>query len=147
MEPTYITENRKTLARLKKVAGALTEKELGRVIYKEGWTIAVMLAHLAFCDERRRCMFAYWRQKGVYPTPYMDDVVNDALIKVMLKIPPKDTVSLAIDCAEAGNKEIEELPDKIRRDIEALNEPRALNRAGHRTQHLDEIEVFLKRQK
>jgi hypothetical protein len=69
MEPVYIAENRKTLARLKKVAGALTEKELGRVIYKEGWTIAVMLAHLAFCDERRRCMFGYWRQKGGIPYP------------------------------------------------------------------------------
>jgi hypothetical protein len=147
IEPAYIVENRKTLARLKKVAGALTEKELERVIYKEGWTISVMLAHLAFCDERRRCMFAYWRQKGVCPTPYMDDVVNDALIPVMLKIPPKDTVSLAVGCAEAVDQEIEELSDKIRREIEALNEPRTLNRAEHRTQHLDEIEAFLKRQK
>jgi hypothetical protein len=31
--------------------------------------------------------------------------------------------------------------------IEALNEPKALDRASHRNQHMDEIEAFLKARK
>jgi hypothetical protein len=144
MELNYIAENKNSRERLIKLAGFLTEKEYHYVIYKEGWTIAAALAHLAFWDERRRLQLKVWREKGVSPTPPIDDIVNDVLIPLLLAIPPKKAAALAVKAAEALDKEIEELPQKMLREIEALNEPKALDRASHRNQHLDEIEEFLK---
>jgi len=144
MTLNYIVENKKSRARLSKLVNSLSEKDMQLVIYKEGWTVAVAFAHVAFWDERRRLMIKAWREKGVSPTPYIDDIVNDVLIPLLLAIPPKKAADLAVKAAEALDKEIEALPDKIRREIEALNDPKALERAIHRNQHLDEIEDFLK---
>jgi hypothetical protein len=144
MEKTYITENRKATQRLGKLVKALSDKELQTVIYKEGWTVAVALGHLAFWDERRRLKLKQWREKGVSPTPYIDDIVNDVLIPLLLAIPPRKAAELAVAAAEALDQEIEAISPEMRAAIEALNESKALDRAGHRNQHMDEIEAFLK---
>jgi len=144
MAQNYIAENKKSRERLVKLAGFLTEKESHYVIYKEGWTIGVALAHLAFWDERRRLMIKKWKEKGVSPTPFIDDIVNDVLIPLLLAIPTKKAAELAVQAAEAVDREIEGLPDKMRKEIEALNEPKSLDRASHRNQHMDEIDAFLK---
>jgi hypothetical protein len=146
MTKSYITENRKATKRLVKLVNNLSEKDLQTVIYKEGWTVAVALGHLAFWDERRRLKLKQWREKGVSPTPYIDDIVNDVLIPLLLAIPPRKAAELAIVTSTTLDKEIEELSPEMRKAIEALNEPKALDRAGHRNQHIDEIEVFLKKQ-
>jgi hypothetical protein len=147
MEKTYIIENRKATKRLVKLVKALSDKDLQTVIYKEGWTVAVALGHLAFWDERRRLKIKQWREKGVSPTPYIDDIVNDVLIPILLAIPPQKAAELAVSAAEALDKEIENLTPELREAIEALNEPKALDRASHRNQHMDEIEAFLKQKK
>jgi hypothetical protein len=51
MEKQYIIDNARESERLKKLVKSLTEEELKLVIYKEGWTIAVVLAHVAFWDQ------------------------------------------------------------------------------------------------
>jgi hypothetical protein len=144
MERNYVTENKRERERLKILASRLTDEELKLVIYKEGWTIAAALGHLAFWDERRRLMLKRWREKGVSPTPYIDDIVNDVLIPLLLAITPRKAAGLAVAAAEALDKEIEELSPEMLTQIEALNEPKALDRASHRNQHMDEIEAFLK---
>ena len=144
METIYVTENRKATQRLVKLVKALSDKDLQTVIYKEGWTVAVALGHLAFWDERRRLKIKQWREKGVSPTPYIDDIVNDILIPILLAIPPQKAAELAVFAAEALDKEIENLTLEFRAAIEAVNEPKALDRASHRNQHMDEIEAFLK---
>jgi hypothetical protein len=144
MTKSYITENRKATERLIKITKSLSDKELQLVIYKEGWTVAAALGHLAFWDERRRLKIKQWREKGVSPTPYIDDIVNDVLIPLLLAIPPRKAAELAVAAAEALDKEIKELPEKMLKAIEDLKEPKALDRAGHRNQHMDEIEAFLK---
>jgi hypothetical protein len=117
---------------------------LKMVIYKEGWTIAVAFGHLAFWDERRRVMLKIWKQKGVAQSPYFEDIFNDALLPLLLAIPPRKAADLAIITAEALDKELEKLPAEMIKAIEALKEPHALNRAIHRKIHQDEIEAFLK---
>jgi hypothetical protein len=147
MEKNYITENKKATKRLVELVKSLSDKELQLVIYKEGWTIAVALAHVAFWDERRRLKMKQWREKGVSPTPYIDDMVNDLLIPFLLAIPPRKAAELAISAAEALDKELEGCSPEMLAAIEALNEPKALDRAGHRNQHMDEIEANLKARK
>jgi hypothetical protein len=144
MERQFVSANKRELERLKKVANSLSVGELKLVIYKEGWTIAVVLAHLAFWDERRRVMLKIWKQKGVAQSPYFEDIFNDALLPLLLAIPPRKAADLAIITAEALDKELEKLPAVMIKAIEALKEPNALNRAIHRKMHLDEIEAFLK---
>jgi hypothetical protein len=147
MERHYSTENREATERLSNLVKNISDKELQFVIYKEGWTIAAALAHLAFWDERRHLVLKAWKQNGVTPTPYIDDIVNDVLIPLLLAIPPRKAAELAIETAKALDKELEELPEEILKAIEALKEPKTLDRAHHRNMHLDEIDTFLKSRK
>ncbi len=144
MTQSYIEKNTKSRERLAKLVKSLTDDDLKLVIYKEGWTIAVALAHIAFWDERYRLILKVWKKKGVGSTPYIDDVVNDILIPIFLAIPVKKAAKLALFNAEAVDKEIEELPPKMAKEIRALKEDLALNRADHRNSHMDKIEAFLK---
>jgi hypothetical protein len=144
MKPQWAIDNARERERLHKLVDRITDKELKLVIYKEGWTIAVMLAHLAFWDERRRVMLKIWRQKGVEQSPYFEDIFNDSLLPILLLVPPRKAAGLAVATADALDKELEELPPKMIKDIEALKEPNALNRGIHRKVHLDEIAAFLK---
>jgi len=143
LDRQYLKDNKKSTERLGKLVNSLSDEELKLVIYKEGWTIAVALAHLAFWDERRRLMLKQWKEKGVSPTPYINDIVNDLLIPFLLAIPPKKAAELAVSTAQALDKEIEEISPEMRAAIEALKEPKALDRTSHRNQHLDEIGAFL----
>jgi hypothetical protein len=144
MKQQYVIENTKERERLRKLVNEITDEELNLVIYKEGWTIAVALAHLAFWDERRRVMLRIWKQKGVAPSPYIEDIVNDTLIPLLLAIPPRKAAELAVLTADVLDKELEELSSEMITAIEALKEPFALNRGIHRKMHSDEIESFLK---
>jgi hypothetical protein len=89
MATKYAAENAKALARLRRFVKSVTDAELKLVIYKEGWTVAVALAHLAFWDERRRVMLKLWKQEGVKQSPYVFDIINDALLPILLAIPPE----------------------------------------------------------
>jgi hypothetical protein len=144
MATRYAAENAKSLARLRKFVNSVTDTELKLVLYKEGWTVAVALAHLAFWDERRRVMLKLWKQEGVKQSPYFFDIFNDALLPVLLAIPPRKAAQLSVSTAAALDKELEELPAEMVKAIEALQEPTALDRAHHRNMHLDEIDALLK---
>ncbi|OGN99925.1 MAG: hypothetical protein A2Y90_02355 [Chloroflexi bacterium RBG_13_52_12] len=144
MDTSYVTENKKSRERLRRLVSNISDSELELVIYQEGWTIAAALGHLAFWDERRRVMLKIWKQKGVAPSPYIEDIANDALIPLLLAIPPRKAAELAVLTAEALDKELEELSPEMIAAIEALKERHALNRGIHRKMHLDEIEVLLK---
>jgi len=147
MKPQWAIDNARERERLRKFVDTITDKELKLVIYKEGWTIAVALGHIAFWDERRRVMLKIWKQKGVAQSPYIEDIVNDTLIPLLLLIPPRKAAGLAVETADALDKELEELSPEMLKDIEALKEPFALNRGIHRKMHMHEIETFLKARK
>jgi len=150
MEREWIANNNKQRARLKKFVSEITDKELKLVIYKEGWTIAVMLGHLAFWDERRLALAKRWRQ-GDLTRSDIDGVdmhtVNDALVPFFLALPPRTLAELAVNAAEKLDKELKSLPIDILPRIQAMGDRNALNRGHHRKMHLDEIDAFLKSQR
>ncbi len=143
MERSYIVENTQERERLRRLVNNISDRELELIINKEGWTVAAALAHLAFWDERRRVMLKIWKKEGVAPCPYIEDIVNDTLIPLLLAIPPRKAAELSIITAEALDRELEELPSEMITAIEALQEPFALNRGIHRKMHLDEIDALL----
>jgi len=146
MDRAYIKQNAKSTERLAKLVKSLTEKELKLVIYKEGWTIAAALAHIAFWDERRRLVLKVWKKKGVKPIVHIDDIVNDILIPFLLAIPVRKAAELAVTAARALDKDLAALSPRMVKAIEVLDDEVALNRADHRNSHIDKIEAFLKKQ-
>lgn len=144
MGKQYISENASSRERLRKLVNEITDEELKLVIYKEGWTIAAALAHLAFWDERRRVLIRKWKKKGVTDSPFEADILNDALVPFLLAIPPRDAANLAVLTADTLDRELEELSPDLITSIEALGDRHAFNRSLHRKMHLDEIDTLLK---
>jgi hypothetical protein len=150
MTRQYITENNKSRERLVKLVGNITDAELRTVIYKEGWTVAAALAHLAFWDERRLVLVKYWRQNVFTPSGLTDmdtHVINDALVPFFLAMPVRKAAELSIIAAMKVDKELEKLPAKLVTQIEASGDRHGLNRGIHRHMHLEEIEALLKIQR
>jgi hypothetical protein len=147
MANKYDKENDKSRERLQKLLDTITDEELQLVIYKEGWTIAAMLGHLAFWDERRLALIKSWKQTRVEHSDIngLDlQTINDALIPVFLAITPRKAAGLALTAAEKVDLEIAGLTGKLVKKIEALADDFTLYRSKHRNMHLDEIDKFLK---
>ena len=147
MERQFIIDNNRERERLRRLVDEITDEELNLVIYEEGWTIAVVLAHLAFYDELRLVIVRKWRERGVtllsVTSDYVD-VFNDASLPLFLSIPPRKAANLSIHAAEVLDGELEQLSPDLISAIEALGERHALNRSIHRKMHLDEIEAAMK---
>jgi hypothetical protein len=147
MANKYDKENDKARERLQKLLNSITDEELNYIIYKEGWTIAVMLGHLAFWDERRLALIKNWKQTGTKHsdiTGIDEQTVNDALIPIFLAMPPRKAAILAITAAEKVDREIASLSGKLVKKIEGLGDEYTLYRSKHRNMHLDEIDDLLK---
>ena len=140
----FIAENARERERLRKLVNEITDEELTLTLNVEGWTVAVALAHLAFWDERRQVLVRKWKKKGITPSPIEEDIVNDALVPLLLAIPPRKAANLSILTAEVLDRELEEASPDLIAAIEALGDSHALNRSIHRKMHLDEIEALLK---
>lgn len=122
----------------------MTDEELYLIIYKEGWTIAVVLAHLAFGDQRTLALVRKWQKNGVTREPPIDiDPINDALLPLFLAIHPRTVANLAISSAEAIDRELENADSALAESMENLA-PARLHRSIHRKRHLDEIETLLR---
>ena len=151
MERQYITENNRERERLRKLANEITDDELKLVVYKEGWTVAAALAHLAFWDEWSLLLLRKWKESGKVTFPPVDwdtinDILlpNDALLPFLLEIPPRTAANMAVSAAEAYDRELEETPPEMITEINNLNDETRLYRSIHRKMHLDEIEALLK---
>ena len=145
MDRPFEIENWKQLERLRALVSRITDEELDLPYYKEGWTIAAGLAHLAFWDHYGLAVLRRWKQEGVVSHAHSDsNAVNDALLNVALAMPPRTAAELVVSSAEAVDREIESASPDFVKAVEALNEPYRLYRSIHRKLHLDEIEALLK---
>ncbi len=142
MKNEYITSNNQERERLIALVNRLTDNELSLVLYKEGWTIAAALAHIAFWDMRRIVLLQKWQKEGVTASPSDDDVFNDTMLPFLLKIDPREAARTAVSTAITLDRELEKLPPEMVTAIEALGDIHALNRGLHRRMHLDDIEAF-----
>lgn len=147
MERQFVIENKRERDRLKKLIARLTDEELTLVIYKEGWTIAVMLAHLAFWDNYALALLKRWKKDGVSQSHREWDNINDALLELALDIPPRAAADLSVSSAEAVDREVINASPEFIKAVEGLKEPYRLNRSIHRKAHLDEIEAFIKKRR
>ena len=142
IDRSYIEANRRALDRMRALVDAATDDDLRTTMPAE-WTVAAVLGHLAFWDERVQVTLDMVEQ-GVKPPPYDEgsvDWINDTSKRFLLAMEPRSLARLAVQIAEATDGRIAELPD------DELEEATSLwftqDRWRDRTEHLDEIEQAL----
>ncbi len=129
--------------RLKTLTARLSEAELERPV-GHGWTVAATLVHLAFWDLRAITLIDRFEKAGVGPSPVDVDVTNDTIRALASAIPPRAAARLAVEAAEAVDRRIEAMPDRLIEAVGAAGNPFNLTRHVHRAEHLDEIERALR---
>jgi hypothetical protein len=143
MDKSYIVENKRERERLHALISGITNEELTLILYEEGWTVAVTLAHLAFWDMRCMILAEKWKQSGIKLSPIDTDTINDVLVPFFLAIPPGKAAALSISTAEALDRALEELPPDLVDAIPNTGDSITTNRSVHRKMHLDDIEKLL----
>ena len=72
-----IKDNASENAHLRKLVDQLSDADL-RLPMQAGWTVAAVLGHMAFWDQRAITLIAKWQKEGVGPSAVDTDVVNEA---------------------------------------------------------------------
>jgi Mycothiol maleylpyruvate isomerase N-terminal domain len=141
---SYVAENQAQLARLRTLADTLSDQELAEPM-PAGWTVAGVLAHLAYWDQRIVVLMDRWGADGRgTPPPANDgasvDWINDAGKPLCLALPPRVAARLAVAAAEAADQRVARASDALLAANAAAGSPLSMLRAQHRREHLDEIE-------
>jgi hypothetical protein len=144
---SFVAENEAQLTRLRTLVETLSDRELVEPM-EAGWTVAGVLAHLAFWDYRIVTLVDRWGPGGKGTPPdapgsYDEravDWISDSAKPLALALAPRVAARVAVDAAVAADTRVAGLSD----DLLAANERtgRFINplRADHRQEHLDDIE-------
>jgi hypothetical protein len=145
---SYVAENRAQLERLRALTDKLSDQQLAGPL-QAGWTVAGVLAHLAFWDERIVTLIDRWDGGRGTPPPGYDesavDWINDAGKPLCLALPPRVAARLAVAAAAAADERVAGLSEAQLAANAAARAPISVRRAEHRREHLDEIERILAR--
>ena len=142
----YVAQNTAQRARLAALVAKCSDADLARPL-SAGWTVAGVLGHLAFWDQRIVELADAW-QRGSQPPGYQaadTDWINDAAKPFLLAVPPRKAAELAVAIAEEADRRVAALSDAQLAANAAAGSPINVDRAEHRHEHLDEIEAALKR--
>lgn len=143
---SYIAENDRERRRLETLVGKLDDPALSRAM-PAGWTVAAVLAHLAFWDQRIVLLTEQLRRGASVPPAEAADVdwINDAAKPAQLALAPRRAATLAVETARAADQAVATLSDDLLAKNVAAGSPINLLRAEHRREHLDAIEHVLGR--
>lgn len=140
----HVRGNDATRARLAELVARASDVDLGRPM-PDGWTVAAVLLHCAFWDERIVVLLDRWQREGVRPPlEEEDDVrwINDSAKPLMLAMPPRRAAELALEIAERSDRAVAALSEEFL-TTNTVSEYLNLSRADHRSEHLDDIERVL----
>jgi hypothetical protein len=146
---SYVAQNDRARERLRGVVTRLSDSDLQHPL-DAGRTVAGVLGHLAFWDQRIFVLLESWERAGLSAVPRQlnhDDVdwINDAAKPILLAVAPRRAAELVLAVAEAVDRKAEGLAEElVTRNAEA-GSPVNLLRATHRAEHLDQIELALGR--
>ena len=141
---SYVADNQAQLARLRALVNRLDDQELAQPM-PAGWTVASVLAHLAYWDQRIVVLMDRWGVDGRGTPPPPSDAaavewINDAGKPLCLALPPRVAARLAVEAAEAADQRVAAASDALLAANAAAGSPITLTRADHRREHLDEID-------
>ncbi len=142
----YSEQNALSRRRLETLVLGLSDADLARST-DYGWTVAALLAHLAFWDQRMIVILRRWLGEGFDPSPIDSAAVNDSLRVICHALEPRTAVELCLSYAEAVDTEFDALGADLTRQLEehaaATETQFRMNRSLHRDAHLSDIEALL----
>lgn len=150
VDRSYVAKNNTERARLRALVQRASDADLAHPM-PAGWTVAAILAHLAFWDQRIIALLHTWQRAGLdSPPPALTDGdvvdwVNDAAKPMFLAMDPRRAAELALAIADEVDQKVEALPDAWVAKNAAAGSPLSLVRGTHREEHLGEIEQRLGR--
>jgi hypothetical protein len=143
---SYIAKNDAARQRLEKLVASCSDAELAHPM-PAGWTVAAVLAHVAFWDTRIQLLLERWQTENVPPPAIFEDFhwINDAAKPMQLAVSPRRAAELTVTTAQAVDRLVQGLSEEMLTRIIQTKAPLSLDRAEHRNEHLDEIEAVLRR--
>lgn len=145
---SYIEANETARGRLRDLVDGLSDEQLSGPM-EAGWTVASVLAHVAFWDNRIVVLLDRWGPDGRGETPtYEDEAVdwmNDATKPIFLAMPPRVGAQAALDAAEAADRAVAAMSDDLLAKNDELGNIINPFRSEHRSEHLDDVERALGR--
>ena len=140
----HIARNDRERARLRTFIARCSDADLARPM-PAGWTVAGVLLHAAFWDQRIVELIGAWQRSGSVPhpeDPVDTEWVNDSAKPMLLAVAPRRAADLALEIAERVDALVAGLSDEWVERIAAANVI-SLDRAAHRGEHLDDLERAL----
>jgi hypothetical protein len=130
-------------ARLAELIARLSDEDLAQPLPTGEWTVVDALGHLAFYDRRSQVLLEKFLREGVSAAPYDYQTINDALLPIFRRMPPRAVAEEALAAAEAADSAAARVSPELLAEIETRNEVMP-NRWKHRKAHLDEIDAALR---
>jgi hypothetical protein len=146
VDRSYVAENMAELRRLRDLVEGLGDERLAQPM-EAGWTVASVLAHMAFWDYRIVAQLERWGSNGRGTPPTYEeeavDWINDAAKPIFLAIPPPIAARVALEAAEAADRAVADMSDELLAKNDELGGFINPVRAEHRREHLDDLERSL----
>ena len=141
LDRSFVERNRASTARIRAMAALSAEALQTRV--GQHWTVAILLAHLAFWDRRVLDVLDRLEREGSLAAPSIDLAVNDISLPLWAAIPPQQAAQLAVQAAAELDARLEALAPQRLEEVYAFSR-RFVERGLHRGEHLDEADAALK---
>ena len=141
LDSSYQQRNLASTRRIREAA-KLSDAEMLTPV-GEHWTVAIVLAHLAFWERRVMYVLDKTEKDGRLFVPEIDIFVNDLSLPLWAAIPPQQAARIALESAEAVDRRLASYPPALLEEIYAYNK-RWVERSLHRNDHLDEADAALK---
>lgn len=149
---SYVAENEAQLTRMRDLVESMSDAELAEPM-EAGWTVAAVLGHLAFWDQRIVTLVDRWGADGKGTPPdspgsYDEEAVdwiNDAAKPLALALPPRVAAQVAVEAAAAADARVAALSAERLAENERTGLYINPLRADHRQEHLDDIEQMRSR--
>jgi hypothetical protein len=145
VERVPLDENAASRQRLNSLIDGLGDEALGKLV-EPGWSVATVLAELAFWDRWAQTLIHRWRS-GHLPPPsvpdWYDDAINRTLLPTWQALPGRVAAQLAATAAEDADMEIHKAETPVLAGILAARQAHLLHRYQPRNEALDRIEAAL----
>lgn len=138
----FAQSNREQTERLRRLVRRLDAAMLA-VRLPSGWTVAGILAHVAFWDRQRLCLMRRWAAGQACSGAYDGDLFNETMRPLLELIPPERAAAAAVQAAEEVDALLLEVSDEVVAAALARPDAPNLDRGSHRGYHLDQVEKAL----
>ena len=106
VDPAYVELNRVSTERMRRMARSLSDEQMQHPV-GEHWTVAIVMAHLAWWDRRVMYVLDMTERDHKLFIPEIDIFVNDLSLPLWAAIPPREAARIAIDTAQTLDERLE----------------------------------------